>query len=80
MNWFREAIQRWKAETPRFFKKIVWVGGSISTIAVAAHTAMTVAGAIEPYWWQTAYPYLVAIPAVMAAVAKLARADSAENK
>lgn len=80
MKWFIEMRNRWKAETPRFFKKIVWVCGSISTVAVAIHTAVTLAGAIEPYWWQCAYPYLVGIPAGMAAAAKLARVDSAKNK
>lgn len=54
---------RWKAETPKFFKMIVRIGLSVSGVA----------GAIEPQWWITIYPYIVGLPAGMAATAKLTR-------
>lgn len=64
---------RWLAKTPKFFKNIIRIGISISGIAIAMHGAMLAAGAIEPEWWITIYPYLVSIPAGMAACAKLTR-------
>ena len=64
---------RWKAETPKFFKMIIRIGLSISSVAIAMHVAVDAAGAVEPQWWITIYPYVVAIPAGMAATAKLTR-------
>ena len=62
---------RWASKTPKFFKGIIKVGLSISGIAVAMHIAVIGAGATEPQWWIDIYPYLIAIPAGMAATAKL---------
>ena len=70
---FSNLIQRWKSTTPKFFKNIVVLGSSISIVAVAIHTAMTVAAATPPEWWIKIYPYLVGEAAGMAAVAKLTR-------
>jgi len=64
---------RWKSETPKFFKNIIRIGVSISGVAIAMHVAVDAAGAVEPQWWITIYPYVVAIPAGMAATAKLTR-------
>ena len=64
---------RWKAETPKFFKMIIRIGLSKSGVAIAMHVAVDAAGAVEPQWWVTIYPYVVAIPAGMAATAKLTR-------
>ena len=66
---------RWRASTPTFFKTILKIGLSISAIALAVHLAISTAGAMEPQWWLNVYPYLVGIPAGMAAVAKLTRED-----
>lgn len=68
--------QRWKAETPQFFKRIVSVGLSISAVAMAIHFATIGAGATEPEWWGIVYPYVVGIPAGMAAAAKLTKEDT----
>ena len=67
--------QRWKAETPQFFKGITNVGVSISAVALAVHLAVISAGATEPEWWGIVYPYIVGIPAGMAVVAKLTKED-----
>jgi hypothetical protein len=68
--------QRWKADTPQFFKGVVRVGLSISAVSVAIHAAVVGAGATEPEWWSVAYPYLVGVPAGMAAIAKLTKEDN----
>ena len=64
---------RWKSETPKFFKNIIRIGVSISGVAIAIHMAIEAAGAVEPQWWITIYPYIVGLPAGMAATAKLTR-------
>ena len=62
---------RWKSDTPIFFRYIVKIGISISGVALAMHLAVLGAGAEEPQWWIDIYPYIIAIPAGMAATAKL---------
>ena len=69
-------INRWKAETPIFFKNVVKIGVSISGVALAMHLAIIGAGAVEPQWWVDIYPYVIAIPAGMAATAKLTSNNS----
>lgn len=68
-----EIKNRWKSETPKFFKGIVKIGLSVSGVALAMHLAVIGAGAEEPQWWIDIYPYIIAIPADMAATAKLTR-------
>jgi hypothetical protein len=68
-----EIKNRWKSETPKFFKYIVKIGLSVSGVALAMHLAVIGAGAEEPQWWINIYPYIIAIPAGMAATAKLTR-------
>lgn len=68
-----EIKKRWKSETPKFFKGIVKIGLSVSGVALAMHLAVIGAGAEEPQWWIDIYPYIIAIPAGMAATAKLTR-------
>lgn len=68
-----EIKSRWKADTPKFFKYIVNIGTIISGVALAMHVALESSGAIEPQWWVNIYPYIIAIPAGMAATAKLTR-------
>ncbi len=82
----REISTRWKSDTPKFFKWIMRIGLSISAIAIAMNTSMEVAHANVPSWWDMIYPYLVSIPAGMAATATLTKVDkddvnkSSENK
>ena len=71
---------RWGAKTPLFFKNIIRIGLSVSGISLAMHGAMIAAGAIEPQWWINLYPYLIAIPAGMAATAKLTREYGPDKK
>ena len=70
---FKSIISRWRATTPFFFKRIIYVGSIISGVALAIHVALVAGNAVEPQWWQDIYPYLIGIPAGMAAVAKLTK-------
>ncbi|MDD4728881.1 MAG: hypothetical protein PHN55_09055 [Dysgonamonadaceae bacterium] len=79
-NIILEIKDRWNSKTPKFFKAIVKIGISISGIGLAMHTAMIASGAIEPQWWIDIYPYIIAIPAGMAACAKLTRDHGNNNQ
>ena len=75
-----EIKNRWKSKTPIFFKNIVKIGLSISGVALAMHLAVLGAGAEEPQWWVNIYPYIIAIPAGMAATAKLTKDSDIDEK
>ncbi|SFG38119.1 hypothetical protein [Prevotella sp. KH2C16] len=73
---WRLVAARWRAKTPKFFGNIIKAGTGIATVAVAIQGTLAASGASVPGWWETAFPYLVGIPAGMAAVAKLTREDN----
>ena len=66
-------LDRWMSESPLIFKRITNICVTISAMAVAMHMACMAAGAIEPYWWTSVYPYVVGISAGMAFVSKLTK-------
>ena len=68
-----ELRNRWKSESPLFFKKVMQIGVFISGMSLSMHIAMSSSGANEPTWWINIYPYLIAIPAGMAACAKMTK-------
>ena len=68
-----ELKSRWQTESPLFFKKVMQISVFISGMALSMHLAMDSYGANEPTWWVNIYPYLIAIPAGMAACAKLTK-------
>lgn len=78
--WWRVIISRWKATTPLFFKWIVRLGFAVSGTAVAIHVALVSGGAVEPAWWTDIYPYLIGVPAGMAAVAKMTKVTTDEKE
>ena len=69
----QELKSRWQTESPLFFKKVMQISVFISGMALAMHFAMDSSGANEPTWWVNIYPYLIAIPAGIAACAKLTK-------
>ena len=65
--------ERWKASSPKIFKYIYRICGTISVAAIGWHTAVTAIGIDEPDWFMTILPYIIGIPAGMAAVAKITK-------
>jgi hypothetical protein len=68
-----ELKSRWQTDSPLFFKKVMQISVFISGMALSMHLAMDSSGANEPTWWINIYPYLIAIPAGIAACAKLTK-------
>lgn len=79
MKRFKTVSGRWRATTPHFFKRIIYIGSIVSGVALAIHVALLAGGAVEPQWWQDVYPYLIGVPAGMAAVAKLTKEDNEQK-
>lgn len=74
-NSIRSIKERWTAKSPVIFRRICNVCVGISTVAAAIQTALMASGATTPQWWTDIFPYLIGIPAGMAAVAKLTKED-----
>lgn len=83
-NWVRRQWQglsdRWRARSPKVFRRITNIGLAVSGVALAIQTALTAAGAMAPIWWCNVYPYLIGVPAGMAAVAKFTKEDEKQPK
>ncbi len=61
---------KWKAETPAISKWIINASVSISGCSVAVMMALIAAQSRIPGWLDSAYPYLVGLPAAIAFVSK----------
>ena len=79
-NGWRTAVNRWKAKTPQFFGNAIKIALVISGTALAIHTAISQGGAAEPQWWTDIYPYLIGVPAGMAAMAKFTQTYDTPKK
>ncbi len=65
--WYNQAKARWKAQTPRVFRRVQWVCAFISAVAIGINKACNEAGAVLPDWWVEIYPYLVSASAALVA-------------
>ena len=79
MKRFKTVSGRWRATTPRFFKRIIYIGSIVSGVALAIHVTLVAGGAVGSQCWQDIYPYLIGVSAVMAAVAKLTMEDNEQK-
>lgn len=70
---FKHTIDRWHANTPKFFKNIIYIAIIISTSAIGIQTTLKATDSMIPHWWEETYPYLIGVGAGMSAVAKLTR-------
>ena len=57
--WYKEAKARWKARTPKVFKRVQRVCAFIATVALGINSFCAMGNAIMPEWWVTVYPYLL---------------------
>lgn len=79
-EWWREAKARWKARTPKVFKRVQWVCAFISTVALGINTACMFAGAIMPEWWVVVYPYIIGASAALLAGYQFTRSYGGDGK
>lgn len=69
-KWIGKAVDRWRAQTPLLFKRIIKIALSISAIALGINGALEMGHADIPIWWSVVYPYLIGVPAGMSVIAK----------
>lgn len=70
-------VERWKAETPRIYKRLRNVTASLAAMALAAQTAVTAAGIEIGPMWTKIFAYTIGIGAAIAAMSQLQKKDDA---
>lgn len=79
-EFFRTISGRWKAKSPKIFRRIYQIAFGTAFVAVTIHTALNETGADTPEWFSAIYPYLVSASAGMGAVAKLTQQYDKDGK
>ena len=73
-------INRWKAESPKIFRRVMQWSIGITGAIVAAYTAMVTAGVDIPDWMQSLYPYAVGFGGGVAFLAKFTKIDNSKDE
>jgi len=58
-NWIKQAINRCKAETPKVFRKVQYIAGALSAVAIAINAECINMGVVLPEWWTSVTPYII---------------------
>lgn len=70
MNIIEKLWSNFKDDTPKIAKRIRNIAAGISGCALAVMTALLAAQSRIPDWFNTIYPYLIGIPAIIAFVSQ----------
>lgn len=70
-NTGNEAVKRWHAKMPRFFRQIVKLCACIIVTSFGINEIMEIGHATPHEWWTYIYPLLLAVPFGMIAICKL---------
>ena len=69
-KWIKQAIARFKAKTPEVFRKVQYVAGAISAVAIAVNTEQAEYGFILPTWWNATTPYIIGFSSGLVALSQ----------
>ena len=69
---------RWRNHMPKFFRRVCWIGTTLSATALAVNEGLQQAGLTPDPWWQDACRYLIGGGIGMATVAKLTQQYSGQ--
>lgn len=79
-NWIKQAINRCKAETPRVFRKVQYVAGALSAVAIAINAECINMGVVLPDWWSSIIPYIIGFSAGLVALSQFTQRYDSEGK
>lgn len=79
-NWIKQAINRCKAETPRVFRKVQYVAGALSAVAIAINAECMNMGVVLPEWWSSIIPYVIGFSTGLVALSQFTQRYDAEGK
>jgi len=72
--------ERWQHRMPLFFKRICWIGMTMSGTAVAVQEALEHYNITPDNWWLVCSKYLIGVGVGMATVAKMTQSYDSHGK
>ena len=79
-NWIKQAINRCKAETPKVFRKVQYIAGALSAVAIAINAECINMGVVLPEWWTSVTPYIIGFSTGLVALSQFTQRYDAEGK
>lgn len=76
-NWIKQAIARFKAQTPKVFRKVQYIAGAISAVMIAVHAESS---EVLPEWWIVAMPYVVGFSSGLVALSQFTQSYDSNGK
>lgn len=59
LKWIKQAINRFRAQTPKVFRKVQYIAGAISAVMIAVSAEFANNGTALPSWWSESIPYVI---------------------
>lgn len=72
---FQNLKERWKAETPKAFKTLRNITGTLAAMCAGAQTAISAVGIYADPFWTKLFAYVIGISAALAIYAQLKHID-----
>lgn len=69
-KWIKDAISRFRAQTPKVFRKVQYIAGAIGAVAVAINTEQIEYGFTMPDWWNIYSPYTIGFSSGLVALSQ----------
>ena len=69
-KWIKQAICRFKAQTPKVFKKVQYIAGAASAVMIAVNAECINYDITLPDWWSSSIPYVIGFSAGLVALSQ----------
>ena len=79
-NWFKQAINRCKAQTPKVFRKVQYIAGALSAVIIAINAEYTNMGFDIPEWITSAMPYAIGFSTGLVALSQFTQSYGSDGK
>ena len=76
-KWFKQAINRCKAKTPKVFRKVQYIAGAISAVMIAVSAE---SGEILPSWWIASMPYVIGFSTGLVALSQFTQSYNSNGE
>lgn len=79
-NWFKQAINRCKAQTPKVFRRVQYIAGALSAVMIAISTEYSTMGFELPNWWNNVMPYVIGFSTGLVALSQFTQSYGSDGK
>lgn len=77
---FKDAISRFKAQTPKVFRKVQYIAGAIGAAAIAINAEQAQYGFVMPDWWNLYSPYTIGFSSGLVALSQFTQRYDSNGK